>query len=1530
MKPIILIKSVKTVGGRSDHISKNNLNSDEKKELKKTVNDNKKNLDNNPNISKIRKYLNINENPPEFHQKSHKNLNIFDQIKEFHKKSQKHINFNDKIQFFHQKSHKDIKMDEQFKEFEYKTQKNIHEKIKDIQKKTQVRVNLRAVEENLKQKLLEMNKDQELDDKKITSPIMNRKLNQALMEKFDIKNENNMNDLFSLDDNNNKLNEKRRNSYNIPVKKIECSRNSIKKKIKKYKSISSRDLNDLKFFNNNNNNLIDDSNNNNHNNIETKESKKDKSKYLIENKYRILNKIKNLYDSMVDNETEDDIKDEGVINPETRFIIYFDLLIILFYLYTFVIITFRFSRLKSLCNFDDNLKFNDLIFYINDLIYIFDMIFSFFRGYYNFEFKLVNKFNLIIKNYITGHFILDLLEAIPVFTINKFICLNKSNNDNSCYAYEMNSIYFLFIFAYNFKILKIIKILGTKKNQALDIFFELISKYYTLERITYLIIDAMIYLGILHCFVCWHIFLGKHSYSNWIIVTNLEDKPFLQIYLTSFYFLITTITTVGYGDITCYSFTERIYQIILLAIGSIFYSYIVSTISNFVKNDSNAKVKYENDLHILENIRKTNRNMPYKLYKNILKHIERKSNCQEKNDTHSLIETLPFTLKNKILFTMYKSVIRNFRFFKKNDNSEFIIQVLNSFIPHKSKRNEFLIYEGEILEEMIFIKDGKISLDAAINLENPSISINKYFYEKFNEFTTIQEKKDYESQINSNNLISKTGYKTNSSISIDPEKRNINKALQEIISQLTLNNQKLNLNINNIKDICKFDVNGGVIKNEDGTHQYLKIIDIRKNEHYGVVYITLNKPSPLSLKVRSKFAELYLLKREEVLNLSKNYSNIWKKLYEKEINNIKSIKNRTFKALKKYIEINQLLINLNLDDTMNYNMDITLNDLNKLKKTICSEKLISLRSFRRTTSSKKSKKKTKIENNDLINKRPKRFSLVNLNERNRTLSFRFKRFSCDKARSRKNSNKEDLLSIFENYHRTTNPNKRQSKNMNNIQKIVRFNNDTNAKRVNSAETTNHFLNQQKDKQFLFKGKDIKKGNENNKDNKIKKLKKLKHFLLNIKNKLLIRKIRHEYKYKGILRKKRRSSVMNIDKKDNKSFNSNNLNKNITSSSKDLISVNLNNSDNQKDNNDSLIKELNNYYDEETNFSFCSFNEEKTFNLNDLSISRNIHLHIKSSYDNLNQLSKGKYISDKDFQNKIKKNINRYYSLNNNNENTLSLNSLNIPSHLENNSNLKKDNEKKHIKKKKKTNNNNIKIKTKSEITIKEKKKNKINKHYSLKNLSNNQFLNHINISKENINSNSNIKSDHHKNELNNKKTSFNTLKHIKNKKKINSKKSVNKSLNINNKKNKIIFAQSKSEFEMSKVINNQNSSLRNIGDLKSNNIKDINVKNNKIYKEKNHDYKINNEFYKKEKDHNKQNVNDILGTPIPNSNIILNNIQTFSSDINENTNNKINNIEASFRIYNIIHKNVNKQLNIFNNNDKNTNSSSSKGLCYIY
>ena len=52
-----------------------------------------------------------------------------------------------------------------------------------------------------------------------------------------------------------------------------------------------------------------------------------------------------------------------------------------------------------------------------------------------------------------------------------------------------------------------------------------------------------------------------------------NDNDVIERYLLAFYFMITTMTTVGYGDISGTNTTERIYCIILMLIGVLTFSY---------------------------------------------------------------------------------------------------------------------------------------------------------------------------------------------------------------------------------------------------------------------------------------------------------------------------------------------------------------------------------------------------------------------------------------------------------------------------------------------------------------------------------------------------------------------------------------------------------------------------------------------------------------------------------------------------------------------------------------------------------------------------------------------------------------------------------------------------------------------------------------------------------------------------------------------------------------------------------------------
>ncbi len=98
------------------------------------------------------------------------------------------------------------------------------------------------------------------------------------------------------------------------------------------------------------------------------------------------------------------------------------------------------------------------------------------------------------------------------------------------------------------------------------------------------------------------------------------------------YCILTALTTVGYGDIQAKSLKEIIFQIIILAIGVICYSYVLSKLGDYVKIRSRAAMKFSENLKVLEEIRIAYPKIPFKLYKKILSHLQIRKNQQKKCD----------------------------------------------------------------------------------------------------------------------------------------------------------------------------------------------------------------------------------------------------------------------------------------------------------------------------------------------------------------------------------------------------------------------------------------------------------------------------------------------------------------------------------------------------------------------------------------------------------------------------------------------------------------------------------------------------------------------------------------------------------------------------------------------------------------------------------------------------------------------------------------------------------------------------------
>lgn len=104
------------------------------------------------------------------------------------------------------------------------------------------------------------------------------------------------------------------------------------------------------------------------------------------------------------------------------------------------------------------------------------------------------------------------------------------------------------------------------------------------ERLFIFSIFAILFV---HTISCLWIFLGVYHMDddgkdNWIDKFDFNIKDMGEMYTIGLYWTITTITTVGYGDISATNTSERLVACIIMVIGVIAFSFSTGSLSSII------------------------------------------------------------------------------------------------------------------------------------------------------------------------------------------------------------------------------------------------------------------------------------------------------------------------------------------------------------------------------------------------------------------------------------------------------------------------------------------------------------------------------------------------------------------------------------------------------------------------------------------------------------------------------------------------------------------------------------------------------------------------------------------------------------------------------------------------------------------------------------------------------------------------------------------------------------------------------------
>jgi hypothetical protein len=109
-----------------------------------------------------------------------------------------------------------------------------------------------------------------------------------------------------------------------------------------------------------------------------------------------------------------------------------------------------------------------------------------------------------------------------------------------------------------------------------------------------------------HIFTCLWITLTKidPNQHTWINSNNFEFEDSGTIYIASWYFIVTTFTTVGFGDIRAYNTMERLFCIVAMICGVAAFTLATGHLSSIMTSIERTQARLKDKKDVLDRIRK--------------------------------------------------------------------------------------------------------------------------------------------------------------------------------------------------------------------------------------------------------------------------------------------------------------------------------------------------------------------------------------------------------------------------------------------------------------------------------------------------------------------------------------------------------------------------------------------------------------------------------------------------------------------------------------------------------------------------------------------------------------------------------------------------------------------------------------------------------------------------------------------------------------------------------------------------------------
>ena len=227
-------------------------------------------------------------------------------------------------------------------------------------------------------------------------------------------------------------------------------------------------------------------------------------------------------------------------------------------------------------------------------------------------------------------------------------------------------------------------------------------------RVAKFLVSILLLMHWLACVWFFSAFASGFAVDSWAVRANIVDSGPIVQYIRSLYWTITTMTTVGYGDITPARSAEYVLSIIIMLMGDSLYAFIIGSIASLLSSIQAAKNRHwERIDSVTEFLRQ--RQVPAEIDAKVRSYYEYVWEHYRGMDKNDMLNDLPGPLRLEILLHLASNILETVPLFK-NCSPILRDELLTSLESRTYTPGSNIASEGEVGRSIYFIVEGEIEI----------------------------------------------------------------------------------------------------------------------------------------------------------------------------------------------------------------------------------------------------------------------------------------------------------------------------------------------------------------------------------------------------------------------------------------------------------------------------------------------------------------------------------------------------------------------------------------------------------------------------------------------------------------------------------------------------------------------------------------------------------------------------------------------------------------------------------------------------